>query len=707
MPLINRLIPAPHESLSSLLERLRQANYYDEPQWMAAFLAPGEVKRLDVLRCADSYRALADLLHMTVDDLYALTLHRFVPAFYGTTYTQFVQAGGVYRPGDIERPIWEARRQRSALRHRNEPHICPLCWHEQQAHLLPWWLHPVTSCPHHQIVLVGRCMCGAPPTACSPELVCTHCGTPTPLIAADDAASQALAALVWSAIGCSTEPFPPPSLACTANHPLHTMTATTCLEFLWHGARILSNHSTRLDGQPQPYTVADHHTRMVALTRALLDWPEQWYELLEQVLEREGLVVTYDQRLPRLLHHRFQGAAWEWLYAAWIQFVLERAAHDQRVYYWLPACRTQYAQYHPNEHPILMTHKEASDILGVGEPGLQQYIDSGLLRATVTLVDDGSAAWHYLFASSVLWLQKEQERRWPLSQAADYLRVGEDSVKALVQAGLLRTTPPLRPETQTVWLFVQEDLDALLQVVLGDVPVQPLPSDDTDVVRLDQAIRLVSAAGVRLPRLLWDIQEGSLPAYRAEDVFQLATLWFWRVDVLAYTTAQREQDGQVLWSVQRVCDQLRCKPTTLTRLAATGLLVPCSGGEEAAPGRWQYAPDDVAAFVERYVDSDGAAVLLGVTRITVQQWARAGRLPAVTGPHIDGSHGYRFEREALVQWRHERLTSGEVQALLGVSRATLHRWVQQGKLMPLADMGGTQRWFARGELERASNMCSS
>jgi hypothetical protein len=251
---------------------------------------------------------------------------------------------------------------------------------------------------------------------------------------------------------------------------------------------------------------------------------------------------------------------------------------------------------------------------------------------------------------------------------------------------------------QAVWLFVQEDLDALLQVVLGDVPVQSLPCNDADVVRLEQIIRLVSTAGVRLPRLLWDIQEGSLPAYRADDVMQFATLWFWRVDVLAYRTAQREQDGQVLWSVQRVRDQLRCKPTTLTRLAAAGMLVPCVGYHDAEPGRWQYAPDDVAAFVERYVDSDGAGTLLGVTRITVQQWARAGRLPAVIGPHIDGSHGYRFEREALVQWRHERLTSGEAQALLGVRRATLHRWVQQGKLTSLVDMGGSQRWFARGDV---------
>ena len=70
----------------------------------------------------------------------------------------------------------------------------------------------------------------------------------------------------------------------------------------------------------------------------------------------------------------------------------------------------------------------------------------------------------------------------------------------------------------------------------------------------------------------------------------------------------------------------------------------------------------------------------------------------MTGPDIDGSHTYRFEREALVQWRYERLTVGEAAALLGVSRSTIDRWAREGKLEPLRDMGGKQRWFSRRAL---------
>jgi excisionase family DNA binding protein len=98
-------------------------------------------------------------------------------------------------------------------------------------------------------------------------------------------------------------------------------------------------------------------------------------------------------------------------------------------------------------------------------------------------------------------------------------------------------------------------------------------------------------------------------------------------------------------------------------------------------GAWhQYAEEDIAAFLERYMGSEEAATILGVTQLTVQAWVRAGRLQPLTGPEIDGSHAYRFEKAALVQWRPERLTFGEAMALLGVSKATLDRWASRGGL---------------------------
>lgn len=59
---------------------------------------------------------------------------------------------------------------------------------------------------------------------------------------------------------------------------------------------------------------------------------------------------------------------------------------------------------------------------------------------------------------------------------------------------------------------------------------------------------------------------------------------------------------------------------------------------------------------------------------------------------------YRFDREALVQWRYERLSVGEAAILLGVNVSTIDRWTREGKLEPLRDMEGKQRWFAWRDL---------
>ncbi len=103
----------------------------------------------------------------------------------------------------------------------------------------------------------------------------------------------------------------------------------------------------------------------------------------------------------------------------------------------------------------------------------------------------------------------------------------------------------------------------------------------------------------------------------------------------------------------------------------------------------------VDKFIANHITSEEAAKLLGIGTLAVQRWVRQGRLEAVSGPRIDERHEYLFNKESLLQWRNGRLSSGEAVDILGVSAATLHRWIGEGKIGPLHDMGGKQRWFSR------------
>ena len=138
---------------------------------------------------------------------------------------------------------------------------------------------------------------------------------------------------------------------------------------------------------------------------------------------------------------------------------------------------------------------------------------------------------------------------------------------------------------------------------------------------------------------------------------------------------------------------LKVKDGTLTRWVRKGLIPPTT-----IVGNAQYfSQETVEKFMRDHIATDEAAEILNVGKLTVQKWARLGRLSGIciSGPQVDGYHAYLFNRANLVQWRSERLAFGETAQLLGVSKATLHRWVAEGKVEAVNDMGGKQLWFLK------------
>jgi len=79
--LINRLRPAPLESLGSLLERLGEANHYRERGWLGGLLRR-HPEWPEVLRRVEDFQTLEALTGLSQDTLIGLTLHRFAP-WYG------------------------------------------------------------------------------------------------------------------------------------------------------------------------------------------------------------------------------------------------------------------------------------------------------------------------------------------------------------------------------------------------------------------------------------------------------------------------------------------------------------------------------------------------------------------------------------------------------------------------------------------------
>src|SRR4051812_48003925 len=105
MLLINRLQPVAFERLESYVERLRQANYYEELEWYRDFLVPPLPQRLDLLRALPHYIALSEATGLSSDTIYDLTLHRFTESVLAADHGG-ESTGHRAAHTDINRPLW-------------------------------------------------------------------------------------------------------------------------------------------------------------------------------------------------------------------------------------------------------------------------------------------------------------------------------------------------------------------------------------------------------------------------------------------------------------------------------------------------------------------------------------------------------------------------------------------------------------------------
>ncbi len=107
---------------------------------------------------------------------------------------------------------------------RAAPAVCSGCWGERVVILLPWWLHHLTACPRHRVLLRQRCAgCAEPLWLTAGRGDCARCGAVIGAMGtrsiAGDADGIEVSALVWRATGCVEGLYPPEELGLAPDHP--------------------------------------------------------------------------------------------------------------------------------------------------------------------------------------------------------------------------------------------------------------------------------------------------------------------------------------------------------------------------------------------------------------------------------------------------------------------------------------------------------
>jgi DNA-binding transcriptional MerR regulator len=296
---------------------------------------------------------------------------------------------------------------------------------------------------------------------------------------------------------------------------------------------------------------------------------------------------------------------------------------------------------------------EAARLLGV----TPKMIDILLRTGRLTLQRSGSTGkqtHRFVNRAEVLELQGQWKEFVNRAEAAEWLGITERMVIDLVNVGLLFAERNPR-EGYTHWAFHKSALIDCMEKVLKRVESCAFDKiDEKDsVVDLTGAARLLFVVGLNAASVLVYVAESKLRAYCSPDrELKLGLLLFDRTDVQQCIQAIKSENHWM--SREELSKLLKVKDTTLTRWVKVRLISPI-----AIYGNVQYFNQEaVKQFIADHITTEEAAKLLGVGKLTIQKWARQGRFfqVCVSGPNIDGHHGYLFNRGKIIEWRNRHLT---------------------------------------------------
>ncbi|MDQ5822795.1 MAG: helix-turn-helix domain-containing protein [Chloroflexota bacterium] len=791
------------ETLEGYLERLRIANYYEQVGWYRHAIGPDMSLSLRLLRKEAELAALGSLTRLSVQEVYARTLHSLVPCFYTQDEVAAIMADPRNQEhGDVDAPLWP--HGGINLYVHTTTKVCPECWREQRTTYLPWMLRPVTTCPRHNLLLLERC----PHPGCGAALVlsmaqgrskgCLHDLATMPAESvADDPYGVELARLMWASLRPDSGPRSNPAhyeriglewlpqglvLSLPATSPILGMTAADMHQFFHRMGKALLPYGSVLGLSGTAATLVsdravsklrstnnvERHELYLRIWRVLRDWEHEWPALLARIAAYEQPIVASKkiETFPGRLVDEFPHERWRWLHDSWMAFTKEQAFRSDSVRHWLFHYRfverdgllpsssptssptpvttltTGAVPSKPGQRaysPSLLTMPEVAGELGLSPVATKMLVDRGTFARVVRV--DGGARGMKLVLVDGDEVREYARLRGPvltLRETCEYLGVSTPVVTDMVKEGMLHAeSEPRRGKGDgMVWRFRRAELDGLVESVIGPLPLcahmcaegkgdGTRACGDADLLTIYQAVSMKGLRRITIPQLLRAVMSGALVACRAAGTdlsaeegggatlpeqagVRLQDLRLERASVRSLL--EEPVDGLV--TRNQTIRSIRCHFSALPLLKAARLLVPAAG-DPGVPTTWRYRQADIEDYLDRYIDGDAAAVLIGVRVATLYKWVREGSLQAASNPHVDPYPEYRFDRHALLAWRRERLTAGEASAMLGVSTSRLAQFARGGLVRILSETNDhsaprtSARWYSRADVEALRASLSS
>ncbi len=693
-PLLRRTQLNTDESLESFLIRLASQNWYPSIRtikqlYREKLTALNLSDNICVPRKLETYQILSALTKQSEYELFDATYHFFEPTFSTSGIEDFIEMPNKEHRKIIHRNTISIQR----IRRSSTSAYCPQCLREATYHRKTWLPITVTACLTHQCLLWECCM------VCGNNLLigdialsnCHNCHAnlkdAQPIVISDDSLGLFAQEVVQAMLGLVPYPsdmkgFPdqPRSILYRVFEGL-----SSCVQ---NRKSIFDNYMQILPNidcsdSDSNCQLRERHRIYLAAIKGLVDWPQGLFEFLKIYSRRE------ETQLYSSMHDGFGRFFGYWLQAQWsgIEFAFIQEAFKQFILesdaVFLNANKTDYFI----KKDLLLSGTEyipitrAAHELHVRFETLQRLIEIGYLNC-VTLKNYDSDWYKVLRTSEVYKAREIWLTGFTLQSASLFLGLSEEATVGLVHVGLLEAERGPTADGSQHWLFTPTALEGCTSNVTKWVR-QVNNNSFTRFVDLTTAAKMVSVIGLNGVKLLREVRDRRIFAYWVPgSSLTLAAMHFKQSDLEDYVQVIKNQNR---WCrLEDIAKRMGVKEKVARRWLGNGLLIP-----KIVMGSVRYFDiDAVDKFASEHIFAEVASELLQVGALTVQKWARQGRLEPVSGPDIDGCHRYLFRRidiECLMP--EKRLTASQMALSLGIGRSQFNAWIREGKIKPISGPG--------------------
>jgi TniQ len=544
-PLLQRTALWPNESLASVLERLRQLNFYTRRNLLTTVgrerLAALNIEdELDQPTQLETFQQLASLTHLMLDELYAASDQRF--------------AGEPGPLAHISEPMpWLANTLRSRLdvsrvhdllRSRSSASFCPLCLKAAAYQRLSWIPRATAICLEHRCLLRDRCSrCWAQPTVA--DLVnrrCSKCKADlsrmrSVSIAQDSLGFQSqqliqswfnVADISRDVIEASHLPPQPPSVL----YRLLQLLARALL----YGQAEWSTLPYPLNGLATPIAAAIDARKRLTPEQAyflyrsafagLLDWPQGLYRTLDVYAGYDDLKTPTPPRLRYV-----QRVQHDWLTADWQSSPLAFVQRDLLEYVLtrgLPLMSSvlEHLQDVPwfIERTGLWTEEQTSRLLDLSLTDLHRFFYYSNSSLSDCLIPHARTHKPRFKRAAVLAVKQRWATGWSLHDVSSWLHLNSRDVLRLVEIGLLPIDGMWGGDDEQGLFNPQTVKDFYARVV---AQLKPWPNSWCDLISMSRAVAEVDWLDVDLAVLVQSVLAGRVLGHqRPPQIESLYQIYF-------------------------------------------------------------------------------------------------------------------------------------------------------------------------------------